>query len=316
VRRPRLWAATGLAVGLVLCGCGSGSQDATATAGPLRWAPPALNDPVEVDLGDGFTETHLEPTQDAVINLPDTVKRGGVTIDGGHNVVLIGGAIAIPPGTEPGVANDAQRRGIYIREATGTVHIEGVLIGGAGRTEFDGIDINAPRATVQIENVRVRGVRGGYDAFHGDVVQPFGGVKDLRIDRLSASSNYQGLTLKEDLGPIGSAEISNVDLTGTTEAPLDQGGYLLWLTAGSDTCSAFPTRLANVYLQPRPGRGLGRSVWPGRGSGLPCAARGGATVAWPRLPVRGTVRKGVPKGGSFVPFASVGTAYRSPGYAP
>jgi hypothetical protein len=316
VSGARAWPALSLAVCLALCGCGSASSsDAETPVGPLRWAPPQLSDPLQVDLGDGYTETHLDPTQDAVINLPDTVKRGGVTIDGGHDVVLVGGAIAIPADTEPGAANDAQRRGIYIRGATGTVHVEGVLITGSGTTEFDGVDINAPRATVQLENLRIGGVHGRFGAFHGDVVQPWGGVRRLRIDRLTGSSNYQGLTLKEDLGPVGSANLSNVDLAGTTEPPLDQGGYLIWLTAGSESCDAFPVRLRNVFVRPRAGRSLGRSVWPGRDSGLPCAARGAGLATWPRLPVTGGVRKGSPRGGSFVPFASVGSGYSSPGYS-
>ena len=42
---------------------------------------------------------------------------------------------------------------LYLRDQTGTVHIEGLLIYGSDLSE--GIQINAPQATVQIVNVRV-----------------------------------------------------------------------------------------------------------------------------------------------------------------
>ena len=78
---------------------------------------------------------------------------------------------------------------------------------------FDGIDINAPAAIVQIENVRIENLYGSYATMHADAVQTWGGVQDLRIDHLSVDGDYQGLTIDPDLGPVGSAEIQNVDLT-------------------------------------------------------------------------------------------------------
>jgi hypothetical protein len=146
------------------------------------------------------------------------------------------------------------------------------------------------------------------------VVQPWGGVKNLRIDRMTASSNYQGLTLKEDLGPVGSVEVFNVNLTATTEPPLEKGGYMLWLTK-QRTCEDFPTRLKSVYVKPRPSLSLRRSVWPGSHSGLSCNGSGSSVVTWPRLSVRGGVRVGRPRGGSFVPRGVAGLSYASPGYA-
>jgi hypothetical protein len=281
---------------------------------PLEWAPPELHDPITVRLGTGYTHTSLSTSRDYIVELPPTKKIGATWIDGGHNVVIVGGSITIPTGTTPGVAYDAQRNGIYIKGATGTVHIEGVLIDGSGGAEFDGVDINAPEATVQLENMRIEGVRGTFSGFHGDAVQPWGGVADLRIDRMSATSNYQGLTLQQDLGPIGSAELSEVDLTGTTEAPLDKGGHLLWLTKGSNTCTAFPVQLSDVFVSPRPGLSLGTSVWPATNSRLACDDTGVGFAAWPTLPVLGGVLEGPPPGGAYVPPGTVGLDYESPGY--
>jgi hypothetical protein len=276
---------------------------------PLDWKRPSLVSPTTVTLGTGFTETDLDPNQDYIVKLPSTTKVGGTVLVGGHNVVIVGGSITIPKGTE----SDFERSAIYVKEATGTVHIEGVLIDGSGGGEFDGVAINAPEAIVQLQNMRIVGVRGGYDSVHADVVQPWGGVKDLRIDRLSGASNYQGLTIKPDLGPIGSTEIYETDLTATTQGTVDRGGHMLWLTSGVDTCSTGATTLSEVFVQPRPGKTLNSAVWPQHNL-LSCPAVGTTSIGWPALPVTGAVQKGSPPEGSFVPAGVAGTAYHSPGY--
>jgi hypothetical protein len=288
------------------------AEEPAPPEGLLRWAPPPLVDPVTVALGNGPTETYLSPDQDYVIELPHQKKVGATTIVGGHNVVIIGGAVTIPAGTLPGEENDRERRAIYIKDATGTVHIEGVLIDGSGGSEFDGIDIDAPEATVQLENDRIVGVRGDYDTMHGDIVQPWGGVARLRIDRLTGSSDYQGLQLPEDLGPIGSAEISNVNLTATGSSL--EGGYMLWLTKGSHTCISYPVSLTDVFVQPRSERALTESVWPSMYTRFGCHCTGSDTASWPALPVTGAVQQGAPPGGSYVPAGTVGVGYHSPGY--
>lgn len=282
----------------------------------LRWAPPKLSNPTVIRLATGATHTSLSLARDYIVVLPPTEKVGGTWLDGGHNVVVVGGSITIPQGTTPGSANDWQRTGIYVSRATGTVHIEGVQIDGSGGADFDGIDINAPDATVQLENLRIVGVRGRYDGLHADIVQTWGGVHALRIDRLTGSSNYQGLTIPQDLGPMGSADISHVDLRDT-EAPTTMGGHLLWLTTGSTTCSSFPTTLSDVYVHPRHTFRLDQAVWPDASGKVPCGPSLSANaVSWPGLPtVSGSVRPGSPPDGSYVPDGTAGPSYSSPGYA-
>jgi hypothetical protein len=307
--------AGGALMTLVLTGPTEPTQPIEPSHGvALKWRPPVLEHPITINLGTGYTHTVLSPTRDYIINLPTTPKIGGTALEGGHNIVMIGGSITIPAGTEPGTANDAQRRGIYIKGATGTVHIEGVSIQAFEGVEYDGVDTNAPEATVQLENLRIIGVRGRHGFFHGDVVQPWGGVKLLRIDHLTGTSNYQGLFLQEELGPIGSVEIDDVDLTATTEPPLEGGGHMLWLGNKSDPCSDFPATLEDVYVKPRPERTLGTSVWPQDNQAL-CPEQGMAFATWPDLPITGGVDEGVPAAGNFVPPGAAGIGYRSPGYA-
>ena len=280
--------------------------------GPLRWPPPALHDPQTIQLGTGYSDVRLQPGRDYVLRLPRERKLGGAFIEGGRNVVVIGGHISLPRGT----TTDQQRRALYFKGQTGTVHVEGVLIDGSGGGEGDGIAISAPGAAVQIEDVRVVDLHGSQATTHADVVQPWGGVRELRIDRLTGSSGFQGLQVPVALGPIGSAFVRYADLRALPEPPGHGGGHMLWLT-GPRTCDGYPVALEQVWIAARPGRALANSVWPGVGDGSPCAgAHEEGGIGWPHLPVRGIVRAGTPPGGDFVPRWSVGLGYRSPGYAP
>jgi len=264
-------------------------------------------------LGSGYNRISLDPARDYIVALPPTGAQG-VTLDGGHNVVLIGGRITVPADLPAGRADDALRRGLYVKGATGTVHVEGVLFEGAPGAVWDAIDIAAPAANVQLENIRVEGVHGGFHSFHADVVQPWGGVRSLRIDRLTATSNYQGLMIPVDQGPILAAHVSRVDLRGLA-VEVDGNGHLLWLTSGSRSCRAYPVDLFDVWVQARPGTTVRRSLWPEPGHPAGCAARARrGRVSWPRLPVRGVVHAGAPPGGSFVPPGLAGPDYVSPGY--
>ena len=279
-------------------------------SGPLlRWAPPALDDPVTLHLGDGFTVAELDEGIDYVIDLPKERTHGGVVVKGGHNVVIRGGRIVIP---KDGV-EDAERTGIYVKDATGTVHLEGIRIEAEG--PGDGVVVNAPKAVVQIENLRVEGIKGSFAGFHADVVQPWGGARELRIDRLTGTSDYQGLQIPVDLQPIGSATVRHANMRfGGGDAG---GGFLIWLTTGADSCRSYPVTLSDVYVRPKTGRSFAQSVWPSPESNLPCGAEiRGRTARWPALPVQGEVREGVPPGGDFVPPGVAGAGYESPGYCP
>jgi hypothetical protein len=282
-----------------------------ATGPHLRWAPPRLERPITLHLGRGRSLLQLNKRRDYILRFPRGLKRGATTIKGGRNVVVQGGWATVPHGAR----QDADRQAIYVKDTVGTVHLEGLLLQGTPGVSWDAIVINAPRARVQIENVRVEGVHGSYEGWHADVVQPFGGVRDLRIDRLSATSNYQGLQIPAELGRIGDVRLRHVDLAYADTGP-STGGKLVWLTTGLDSCTAPQVGMTDVYAAPKPGRSLATSVWPMAGSSLACSAvREGASVSWPSLGVRGGVRQGAPPTGSFVSRRDVGLRYRTPGFS-
>jgi hypothetical protein len=228
--------------------------------------------------------------------MPDTplTGRGGLVIEGGHNVVLIGGEIDIPmqPGNPP---SSDSRRGLYLNNQTGTVHVEGLLIQGPDLSE--GINLSEPLgAVVQIENVRVDDVHARDEAEfsdnHPDVLQTWAGPAELRVDRLSGSSGYQGLFLAPNQfgsqPPPRQVTLSHVDLRGTA-TPKPCYCFLLWKDG------SFPINTEDVWLMPHPGDEFSHTLWP-------------SAAQWSK------VRRGPPPGGEFVPAGVAGTSYASPGY--
>jgi len=315
-----------LAVGASVTVALSGGHSPTGrhSTTTLAWAPPGLRSPSVIHLGDNSEPLRLSTSRDYVLKLPAGGRTGALWIDGGHNVVLIGGQITIPSSAnQVDNGEDDTDTGIYIDGATGTVHIEGVLITGQPNVMFDGIDVNAPLATIQIENVRVDNVWGSDTTEHADVIQTWGGFKNLRIDHLTANGDYQGLTIEPDLGSEGTADIRNVDLTldpppAALASTTVGGGHMIWLTAGSGSCDAAASiELSNVYIRSER-RGLGGSaiVWPQATSfGPDChGRRHGNQITWPSLPVHGHVIIGSPPSGPFVRLSRFGKTYRSPGY--
>jgi hypothetical protein len=225
--------------------------------------------------------------------MPDTplTGRGGLVIEGGRNVVLIGGEIDIPMQAGHAPSSDS-RRGLYLNDQTGTVHVEGLLIRGADLSE--GIDLSEPLgAVVQIENVRVEGVHArdesGFSDNHPDVLQTWAGPAELRVDRLSGSTDYQGFFLAPDQFGIQASPrqvlLSRVDLRGTSCCY----GYLLWLEG------SFPMQLNDVWVTPHPPRTLSQSLYP-------------TPTSWTGA------REGSPPNGQFVPAGVAGSSYISPGY--
>src|SRR5215212_637724 len=232
----------------------------------LAWAPPVLTTPISVDVpandtryGNGVTKVVLASGQDARINLPSTTKAGGLWIEGGRNVVVIGGHIQPNPNHST-ISGSLGMRGIYVKNNTGVVHVEGVLIDSPDDREYDAMEIDSGGTTLQLENNRWLKVAGTYSTNHGDVLHPFGtGVREVRIDKLTASSRYQGLQLYDRAG--GGATMKNVDITARPQTSGTSGGHMIWV--GDDACHHTPSySFSQVYVTPRPDRTLGNSIWP------------------------------------------------------
>ena len=287
--------ATLLAGGAAAPASAAGAQAAPGTtAGPrLSWAPPVLSSPVTIQVSASRNNLSLDPARDYVLQMPSTpvTVAGGLTVVGGRNVVLVGGEIRIPAGV---AADGRANRGLYLKQQTGTVHVEGLLISGAGLGE--GIDLDQRLgAVVQLQNVRVEHLAGTREGHHADVLQTWAGPRVLRVDGLSGSSDYQGMfLLPQQFGTQAQPEVFDlrrVDLRGSSVS-----GYMLWRDS-----LAWPLTVSDVWVSPRNPDSRDSFLWP-KGSGA-------GTSAWP------SVNVGTPAQGSFVPAGRAGTGYTSPGYA-
>lgn len=265
----------------------------SGSIGTLGWKPPALTSPTTLTPADEVGKITLAAGKDYVIKLPtDRAWKNsrGLWVEGGRNVVIIGGQVDVGAGyfsggTGPGVqANGYVRRAAYFLSQTGTVHLEGVRFTASSGALSEGINISAALARVQVQNVAIgTPLVGSKDANHADCLQSWNGPVSLKVDGFSCTTGYQGMFLNAHDTSTASVvandwELRNVEIVGTSLAK-----YILWLTSPPAS-----VRTVNVYTS----GGLGN--WD-------------AANDWPN----------VTKGRSPVPFATTaGPAYTSPGYAP
>jgi hypothetical protein len=311
--------------------------------GKLTWAPPKLTNPETINLSTNPRGLNLDNTKDYILKFPSTPivaqfnDYAVLNISGGHNIVMIGGEIHIPdlPDTQNGVqGNDNQRQAMRLDGNTGTVFIEGLEVSGKC---MDFMDISSPQARVILQNVRVEGCRshyesltGGYTDEHPDLIQPWGGAKEIDIDGFTGFSDYQGFQLNSDLGVVGNIVIKHANIGRIATIP-QYGRYYMWQDCNA---SKFRDCASNVdapdfphwdltddsfYIQPADNRSLEDSVWPGGNGTDPrkaVLAPDGKSVSWPNYTAKidGRVHLGPPPGGDFVPAGSVGIGYVSPGY--
>ena len=269
----------------------------------LRWAPPRLVNPITVTVTSPTRELRLAPGRDYKIRMPRAPVQpgpsGGLRIEGGRNVVLIGGELDFGS-----VANADEKSGrvAAIFNNSGTVHIEGLYAHGAGLVE--GIQNYSENSIVQVENCRFDHLRGSESTHHSDLFQ-FGVGKELRIDRFTGSSNYQGIFVTDMTGHV---YVDRTNIVGDPGAK-----YLFWQ---GDT--SVPQTLSQFFVRPAPDRALANSVWPSiwddDPSRRPFSRRDGVLMWGPPVRIAGVVRRGRPRGADFVPAGVPGVRYVSPGY--
>ncbi len=263
-----------------------------ADGSTLSWAPPELEDPERVEITEDNRSLELEDDQDYELVMPDEPMEapGGVVVIGGRNVVLIGGEISVP---DTGETEGGAIRGLFLKDQTGTVHVEGVAFTGEGLKEGINLD-QREGAIVQLQNLRLGTVSGTEEGHHADVIQVWAGPAELRVDGLTGSTNYQGFfLLPNQFGEQPEPELFDlrrIDLTGE-----DGTGYLLWRDEAD-----WPVKTSDVWVSP-PGGEDDRE-----------------TFLWPREEASDgsweDVQVGTPPGGSFVPEGVAGVGYESPGY--
>jgi hypothetical protein len=303
----RLGVALAIGLSLVLAPGASGRSEAPRGIS-LSWAPPRLSDPQTITVPDTKGRVLMDRSKDFIVDIGHLRACGGLLLEGGRNVVVVGGRITIP-----GICGSAyDRTAIKVVANRGTVHLEGILIDGP--FTHDGIVTLAPEATLQVENIRIEEVRTR-NGDHADCLQTQAGLGSLRVDRLTCTTELQGFFLKVENGHrVGLSEIRNTDIVG---AP---GKHLFW-QASPD----IPVILSNVWLYTdRPWASFGFLVWPQMngqtytGTYEPMrrsvVSADGKRLWFVGSNIKGSIYNGRPRRGDFVAAGVAGATYLSPGY--
>jgi hypothetical protein len=293
--------------------------------GPLTWAPPELNNPTVINVEpNGRHSFNLDRNRDYIIQMPDEPVIGGMSIIGGHNIVLIGGEIVIPwQGDNPSINS---RRMLRVGSTTGTIHIEGLL--GRGEDISEGIQLDAPEAIVQIQNVRIEHIhardQSRFSDNHPDLIQPWGGAGAIYVDRFTGSTDYQGFLFKCDIPThdtcyLGEIDVRNANIVGDPTAR-----YQLWFDAGQIPGTI---QFDNMWIDVPERRWrydgrLSKALWPdidnrdGHNITLANPLTDNEYAYWEGMEpdVEGVINEGVPPSGDFVPAGVAGVNYQTPGY--
>ena len=301
-------------VAVVVTAAASGSAGVGPPA-PLTWAPPALSNPVVITVTNANRRLYLDNSRDYRLNIVEHLNRE-LWIEGGRNIVVIGGHITIDQLGSSSSYQDNTAVKVRYGDPAGTVHLEGLLIDGAYVN--DGI-VTATGRNLQIQNVRVERAYDRIKNGHADCFQSQLGVGHLRVDRFTCSTTRQGFFLGNHDGPIASANLRHTNMYSA------YGYHLLW-----QSYATLPITISDVWMAVAPGSSTqysfgfwvypqvdGKDAYTGTNSTTRKAvlSSDGQSLWFIGSNITGTVRKGVPSGGDFVPRSAVGTGYTSPGYA-
>lgn len=279
-----------------------------------------------------------------VTNYPNI---GGIKIGGGRNIIWIGGEINVPFQNLSG--SDTYSRALYVDSNSGIIHLEGLYFHGVDLS--DGFQLFSHESIVQIQNCHV-GLPNeaitahdltGWTDKHPDIIEGEGGWRELRVDKLTGWSQYQGLFLNQVTGKHARfASFRRVDINGAVNGVPTGSRQLLW--QGPETGR---TVLEDVYIQPHTEK-TNLNKWntlfttchpygtvaepdvnsrqvviqpPGlsnpTSADSPTSSRWIEESAWPPKPaILGHVKLGPPPGGEFAPLTATGPgcSYVSPGY--
>ncbi len=154
----------------------------------LRWAPPTLSSPTVKALTNSARSVAKGSGQDLRITALTQDLTGSIgQIEGYGDVEMIAGKI---------LSGEANEGHIIPRELTGTFHIEGWDIKLTGPA--DAITVRWRVPILQIENCRIEVTTAG-TTHHSDAYQTQEQItNDLRIDRCTIITNYQGIFLSNE----------------------------------------------------------------------------------------------------------------------
>ena len=149
------------------------------TSAKLPRRPPTLTNPIVIKVKDQMGDLRLSRSRDYRIILPTTrawKNAKGLSIDGGRNVVVIGGTVDVGYGYKS-YSGERVKRAAYLRNSTGTVHIEGVRFMSASTQKLtEGFNVSLPGSSLRLFNIRITSpLIGSQSGNHADALQTWAG---------------------------------------------------------------------------------------------------------------------------------------------
>lgn len=235
------------------------------------------------------------------------------------------------------IEREAFLEGLYLKGAQGGETGERIDMLNAGGSSTEPWPF---KPTVTLQNLHIVGAVGDDEHTpHPDCYEPQHSTGVIRMYNITFYAGYQGIFIPAQK-PMGPAYLSNVN--GRYQGAAH--GYQYWLLGYSEElgelseggangpipkCNPRPVYLTNCYsAEDGTGRELAQRVFPGPGYegeiegvmhdiGCEIKEEGGRKYAeWPAITqIHGRIWDGLPPGeANFVPAASVGDGYVSPGY--
>jgi hypothetical protein len=308
-----------------------------ASSYKLAYSPPTLVNPITVTLpaatsvntkATGSSTIGLDNTKDYIIVMP-VLRTSTVQINGGRNIVIIGGHISLSVTNDAAIfITDSSTNGAAAPQFGRVVHIEGVQIDNPNGLSFDGLDYNCPSATVRFQNCRVTGLTGTYNGTHADISQNQGGATQVCYDHITGTCDYQGFFFGPGGGsnPQGVSDglvAGNTDLSyweanpGTTPST-----ELFWNESTINSVNEYtPIDIVAPFVISNNRSGqtvLHNSIYAP--SGVTPTEDGQGNITFPSvMQITGSIIDGnanplaIPNSG-FCPVGNCGLGYVSPGY--
>lgn len=225
--------------------------------GELKWAPPgypSYSGYTHINVTNSSPRQSLSTTTDYVVHITEKITAdGGVLLNGGRNIVIIGGEIhdSIVLTRAQAEAGELWRQiGLYLPNCKGTVHIEGLYIHGIGCGDGIETGTGAGGATIRVQNCRIQNQHVtqnpgtvGWNGSHPDAFQCYAGPAAWQMYQNTVVSSGTLRTWQPtEFGPnIQSVYMERMDITAQT----DVGSYALW----DDTPSFWPEFHNDLYFQ-------------------------------------------------------------------
>lgn len=223
-------------------------------AGVLRYKPPALTSPQTIVVTAPGTVNM--GTGDYIVDISSVAwssqasGRSAITLSGGRNVVLIGGAITM---TSTNATDDATALLIDGGVAGGVVHLEGLDV-----KACNGITVRTPRR-VNIQNCRfeVRAYQDQHGNIHPDIVQVWGTSTSqqcagIYMHKVTGYTTYTGLVCLVEVANADPViwERWDVDLHPAVNAngTKDAGNYA-YMSSGPNANGTYTEYRGEVYAE-------------------------------------------------------------------